>query len=612
MRNTPASATTTRVRLNSWGGTAASPCGISELAPADATSQKGPSARAAALARAILTSPRPSSGAERAALSRLTASLGPAATTGSHIDSWSGSTASPFEAPLVDVAFLNGGLHAALRLLSEQASPSASSFAPLLEAAIGRDDEPALVEVASVMRRRGVAPDAGIFTTVIEARLRTGQPDRATAACLHALDRGIVPRARSLTALVTALADADQTSAAITLCARLRARGTWMSGRSAATEALVRAAARSAGAPFEAVAVAHELAAHAAMEDAARGGRAGRGGDGTRLAREAAGGRVLVSTSFQQGAMLLHCLREGNLYGARALASYTLETGARMPAHAVGAMIGAEYEAMNLVAARALLKEAESRGLWRLPQRGISLGPAAQQAAPASLPSGAPPPLEPQQRVAHHAPSEEVRLCPTVRLGCGRADPTQAARIGEDAAVLDLRGLPEGVARVGTLHFFIQLTQRLEAGLDSEEIAQLLQDDASPPPLGSASAVARAVAGQPGARASPWSWARSPPPGARRLPAAVEIWTDLGGGEELRQLCADMHPPLLLQLSPSAGGATGGRLIANPAAMRRWASQVARRQLARRRGAQFGVLAMGHNLFYAGTFIAAGGAGFLM
>jgi len=69
-----------------------------------------------------------------------------------------------------------------------------------------------------------------------------------------------------------------------------------------------------------------------------------------------------------------------------------------------------------------------------------------------------------------------------------------------------------------------------------------------------------------------------------------------------------MEPPLRLRPSPAeAGGAGGVRLVAGPDEMRDWEAQVARRRLARRRGAQLGLVAVSHNVIWAGSLIAAGG-----
>ena len=52
----------------------------------------------------------------------------------------------------------------------------------------------------------------------------------------------------------------------------------------------------------------------------------------------AAGGRLLITESEQRGALVLQCLREGNLGGARALAAHGEEVRRAMPPVAVGAL----------------------------------------------------------------------------------------------------------------------------------------------------------------------------------------------------------------------------------------------------------------------------------
>jgi hypothetical protein len=61
-----------------------------------------------------------------------------------------------------------------------------------------------------------------------------------------------------------------------------------------------------------------------------------------------------------------------------------------------------------------------------------------------------------------------------------------------------------------------------------------------------------------------------------------------------------------------APGWPGVRLVASREAVHGWAAQVARQRLARRRGAQLGMVAVGHNIAWAGAVLVAGGLGFLM
>lgn len=671
------------------------------LATADAspTPHLPRGARAAGLARSILDSERQLASDECASLQRIAAGAG--------------SADAPAAWPSATRAMLDAGIHSGLALLAQHQELSAALFSPLLEAAIGRGDEAMVLEIGSLMRRRGLAPDAETFAALIEARLRAGQPERATATCLHALDQGVLPQPRALTALVRALAEMGQTGAALELCAKLRARGARLGTASPAAEALVRAAARSAAAPFEAVAVLHELSAHgeAGLPPTQRQ-RGGPGvGDAAALAREAAGGRVLFSGSVQQGAMLAQCLREGNLGGARALARYGSETGLLMPAHALGALIEAEEEAGDFISARRLLLQAERRGLWGLQQRGISpslarLDPFSFRGQPAAEPSS----LPTQPRAWGVRLREASQLAPETgrgrdgrRLGDGgpagvdggrrrdgrvspaaadttsptrspdpsddrthaalepasrrRFPPADAAHGGGSRAavtpsdsgcvVLDLRGLPDGVARIGTLHFFHQLSQALdEHGLPdgaspqqhvghgdgralhaqdaphsrSALLAYLSPRDAPPPNL-SATTVA---ATRPAVTGDGWASAFLRWPGGAAvpsLPESVEIWADLGGADdEIRQLCARMEPPLRLRsVLPGRARAEAGvpcrpgaRLVAGRADVHRWAAQVARQRLARRRGAQLGLVAVGHNIAWAGAVLVAGGLGFLM
>mmetsp|Transcript_25273 Transcript_25273/g.76676 ORF Transcript_25273/g.76676 Transcript_25273/m.76676 type:complete len:328 (+) Transcript_25273:124-1107(+) len=222
-----------------------------------------------------------------------------------------------------------------------------------------------------------------------------------------------------------------------------------------------------------------------------------------------------------------------------------------------------------------------------------------------------------------------------------------------DHMVLDLRGLPEGVARVSTLHFFHQLSQIAEEPMTNTQ-SMSRQATFKPGPLQAqhyddqplrsthhgleqgkrllrermpqSSAVVSAItnpcaSSMPGGntafskpRAFPM-WRSDVTRGC--MPRSLEIWTDLGGrAEDVRQLCADMNPPVELSVAMSERSSRGrhpqiGRLVASRAAMQRWATQVTRNRQARKRGAQLGLVAVGHNIVWAGALLVAGGAGYL-
>jgi len=82
--------------------------------------------------------------------------------------------------------------------------------------------------------------------------------------------------------------------------------------------------------PPSAAAAAAAAAGSAAAAAAAAGSAAAAAG--------AAGGRLLITESEQRGALVLQCLREGNLGGARALAAHGEEVRRAMPPVAIGAL----------------------------------------------------------------------------------------------------------------------------------------------------------------------------------------------------------------------------------------------------------------------------------
>ncbi|EOD13969.1 hypothetical protein EMIHUDRAFT_246531 [Emiliania huxleyi CCMP1516] len=92
---------------------------------------------------------------------------------------------------LSELVLNDGGIDATLRWLTAAREPSTAAFVPLIEAAVSCGDDDALLAAGGLMRKRGVRPDAALYTALILGRLRLGQTERALSACDKCLSDGV-------------------------------------------------------------------------------------------------------------------------------------------------------------------------------------------------------------------------------------------------------------------------------------------------------------------------------------------------------------------------------------------------------------------------------------
>ena len=246
--------------------------------------------------------------------------------------------------------------------------------------------------------------------------------------------------------------------------------------------------------------------------------------------------------------------------------------------------------AENLAAARALQRELEASG--------VSLGPMALDALVSLLidegSAGEAVRLhEAGGHTAGHSARSSVDLGAELELG----------ELGEGHAVLDLRALPDGAARVGMVRFLERLGGALAA--EQRRLAE---------------------------RGAPWAGEEAAEAGAEAMPSQSAELPDasltlLAGDDEhggrataLIETAAAMQPPLPLQRvvrvvragsdegSSSEGGGGGGAvqsvLTASSAELMQWAAELAERRERERRKGFFVAWVAAHNAVWAVALLA--------
>ena len=470
------------------------------------------------------------------------------------------------------------------------------------------------------MSDQRVVADGALYTSLIVARICRGELDRALATCSTALDASVHPAEAVLDALLVSLVDAGRAHDALELIRRLRHGGWRLREGDGAVGALSRAVAASKHAsltpmcpichtafshlftaifffneqaPLGVLWVLDELCAHgiASLAPASSATR--------RLPRSppqwpptavvaATAAATSAAIPLLHDALLLECVRAGNLGGARALCAEVRFRQLRLQSKSVEALISAELAVGRLDEANRIFERAtEEYPEWRLGERGLGVG--------------------------------GNGCCD--RGGAG-GDSWGGARLGRTsggngwwaagAQLLDLRGLPDAVAKLGTIRFFRNLAR------------EFAENSIRPPAALAAPPSAAVVATSPfcvnpvaaaATAATTVERNGAPHPADLELVLVADASTGAEGAsraERLRNLLAEMQPPLIIQKAPVATATAGNRnikLVVPAAELNRWASQVTKMGRVRRRSAHFGLVVLGHNLLWGAALIASGAAG---
>ena len=383
--------------------------------------------------------------------------------------------------PLVDAYCTLGRHDDAVRVLRSHRPTDATPFNPLLVACVRLGDDSALREATGLMRELGAPPTVDTYGELILARVERGEALRALRVCESALYAGIVPPRRACTALIVALSEAGLTGSALDLAFELRVRhNRRLDSTDRATQALIDGAAE-AEMPLEVLAVHSELRQH----------------HGFALADE----------------MVLRCVRAGNVPAARALLRQL---------EAEGVPVGKEPLDELLLAMLDREDVSEAFDLWDR-QRAVvaSPMPGFEQHAGRRWVHGGDSGAQ-DATAAAAATTVEV-------LGLGDSEAKSSpVELPPLTLELDLRGLPEGAARLSCMRYF----QRLANAAPTEAL----------------------LAGRPG-----WSgWSDAADGDALRV-----LLTDMAHADGLREQAASLQPPIELRVEEARtrgeadAGATG-------------------------------------------------------
>uniref|UniRef100_A0A7S4C130 Pentacotripeptide-repeat region of PRORP domain-containing protein n=1 Tax=Chrysotila carterae TaxID=13221 RepID=A0A7S4C130_CHRCT len=515
--------------------------------------------------------------------------------------------------PILKACVDHGNAEQALSIVRDLAARGqpldAELFEPLFGSAVLRADEQGFALMSdslALMSAADVAPSERIYGSLIMARLQRGELGDALATCKHALARGTPPSIDSLGALVSSLVEDRSEDAAVELCSTLRlSHGLKLPRGSEGVQALIRGAARSCM-PLFALCVLEELNAPPSPSDqqlfrslfalrmplsTSDTLRIVRAGD---LARKVYVEEPVQTASMHRAAyladpfqldalkgpqttqapktvfasawprvadtepapevheeLMMACLRSKNLAAARALVRGARELSLNLSQRTKEALLLAELD-------DAFVKDQSERSveligcavrdcLWRLPHRGLA----------------------------------------DVVLRDGAARPT-----------LDLRQLPDSVARACVLAFFKQLARQLDDG-------QLLSYPANSHfELSGLPGIDILLDSSSGRSAGGGGSGGGSDDGSGSLLRGDSMQADgpahIGQAHMLQTLCASMEPALCVPL-PTAGEPACVRVPAEE--VRRWARTVTWQWAMERRKARFGLFALGHNVLYAGTLM---------
>ena len=470
----------------------------------------------------------------------------------------------PLLRPLVGAYSAAGQRDEALRLLRQHRAGDSTAFDPLLVACIDSGNDDDLRAAYWLMREVGVTPSAGTYGALIRARVRRGEADRALRTCVMAVQEGRPPPLEAFDDLVEALVGGGLTGYALELAESLRTSGshfTTLSPR--ATELLLDGAAAST-LPLEALSVLRELRQHRAAAEAPR------------LATE----------------LLTRCVRKGNVLAARAVLrecdAERLPLSLAARDELVLALLAADDvpEAMRVFDAAG----AHALGAQAMHADG-GAGVAARRLA------------QPHATIGGGGSSGGVLIGGGGDVGGGGGGLSAVAGDASLGLELDLRGLPEGAARLSCVRYFQRLanatpTERLLAG----------------------SVLSTAHPSQSARQGDDWSETRggvlvgggdlSAPLHAPLRPNADGqlslLLSDRSHAEAVVQQAAELSPPIALRPTTTRDG----RIVLSAEAdeLARWARRCAEERLRHKRTSGLVMAAAGHNMAWTIALIAGAGA----
>ena len=531
----------------------------------------------------------------------------------------------------------------ALRVLHDQKPDAVSPYEPLLVECVKAGDDAGLRKAAWMMRDHGAVPTAETYGLLIAARLESGQPDRALRVAQHALSAGSAPPASAVDALIVALSEAGHTSSALSVAGTLRTEhGLCLDIDGAAMQTLLDGAARSPM-PLEVLAVRQELVWHYEHADADATAAAATTiapavgvGSGARARSGAAarqGRRAEVPTSRPplHDELLGRCVVEGNVPAAMALLRQ-LETEAVEPgALALDGLL------------QLLLDDDAVDEAARLAQRWFAGAHPLLGGQHSRAVSHGPVPVPVPVLAAATATGPALALAPLSGGGDGRyglsggGDGTHALSGGDGAGEvvaawgelpssgltrvdarrglrleLDLRGLPEGLARYCTMRFFQRVANTtppevlLDGGFDAHGLQQpwrgvtVLLSDAS-----QGDAIARQAASlQPPIQLVPASDKRGgrPPEGKGEAHAGARADRQSprrGRGRRRQQQDQEEEQQRLGDRGGHGGDATTAAMLsADREELARWARRCAEQRELRSNRSTFLMVAAGHNVLW--------------
>lgn len=344
--------------------------------------------------------------------------------------------------PLVE-AYSKADLRAeAMRVLRDQQPQAVSPYEPLLVECVKAGDDQGLRETAWLMREHGAVPTPETYGLLIDARLESGEPDRALRIAQHALVARTAPPPEAIDALIVALTKAGKTSSALSVASTLRIEyGIRLEPSDLGVQTLLSSAAQSPM-PLEVLSVRQELMQHCEVIGA----------------RETTGHRLLHDE-------LIHrCVEAENLPAAMALVRQLDTEGVEVGAVQLDGLVGVLLDCDELDDATRLARRRWSHPL--LTGRGYALdeGPSST-AEPAAF--GADASRGERLAAAAAAGGDQSGLAG----GSSMADMSSAA--SSASLSLDLRGLPTGVARLCCVRYFHQIANStptetlLDAGYDA-------------------------------------------------------------------------------------------------------------------------------------------------
>ena len=339
--------------------------------------------------------------------------------------------------PIVEAYSRSGARADAFRVLRDQRPGDVTPYEPLLIECIRNGDDRGLRDAAWMMQDFGVVMRAETYGMLICARLASGEPERALRVAQHAITNGAPPPYPAIDSLIVALSEAGQTTSALEVANTLRVRhGLCLDPASRATHKLLDCAARSSW-PLEVLSVLKELSSHIDHVES-RGKKSDSKRSDHRIDESSTEVKDLLHDELMQ-----RCVRAGNLAAARALLVEMESVGTVMSEGAIDGFLCALLDDGRIEAIEEATRIAARR--WPLSLLGpvdADLDPVLSTGADAA-----------RSGTGIDSPSAGSSGLHTDSL-------TTAAGLATSelpALQLNLRDLPEGVARLCCVKFFQRL-----------------------------------------------------------------------------------------------------------------------------------------------------------